>query len=52
MRVDVLLPGHGAFLLTNGSAIVDHALAVALRAWGNRYAARRRPSPLAEPGAR
>jgi glyoxylase-like metal-dependent hydrolase (beta-lactamase superfamily II) len=51
MRVDALLPGHGAFLLTNGSAIVDHALAVALRAWGNRYATRRRGAPLAEPGS-
>ncbi len=42
VRVDVLLPGHFGLLLANGSAAIDHALVVALRAWGNRYAERRR----------
>lgn len=41
IRVDALLPGHYGFLLANGSAIVDNALMIALRAWGNKYSQRR-----------
>jgi glyoxylase-like metal-dependent hydrolase (beta-lactamase superfamily II) len=40
LRVDVLLPGHFSFPLTNGALDLDLALAVALRAWGNGYAGR------------
>jgi glyoxylase-like metal-dependent hydrolase (beta-lactamase superfamily II) len=41
LRVDVLLPGHFSFPMTNGALDLDTALVVALRAWGNRYAGRR-----------
>jgi glyoxylase-like metal-dependent hydrolase (beta-lactamase superfamily II) len=43
LRVDVLLPGHNGFLVEQGTAIVDRALTVALRAWGNKFAERRSP---------
>jgi glyoxylase-like metal-dependent hydrolase (beta-lactamase superfamily II) len=38
IRADVFLTGHFGFLMEHGSAIVDHGLVVALRAWGNKYA--------------
>jgi glyoxylase-like metal-dependent hydrolase (beta-lactamase superfamily II) len=41
IRADVVLPGHWGFLLENGATIIDKALVVALRAWGNRYSGRR-----------
>ena len=40
IRVDVLLPGHNGFLMAKGSTLVDDALVIALRAWGNKYAER------------
>lgn len=42
IRADVVLPGHYGFLVQNGSTMIDKALVVALRAWGNQYAKRRR----------
>lgn len=41
IRADALLPGHYGFLLYDGATIVDRALVVALRAWGNKFAERR-----------
>ena len=42
IRVDVLLPGHNGFVLSRGSTLVDNGLVIALRAWGDGYAERRR----------
>lgn len=48
IRVDALLPGHGGFLMVNGSTIVDKGLVLALRAWGNKYADKR-GAPTGQP---